>query len=121
MEQQDKRQFSRVLFEAPVFIHWENRNWPSTLIDISLNGLLIEKPDNWNDSMYGEFLDIEIALEDKSQTIRMNAHVAHEHPDRIGFQCDFIDLDSMTCLKRLVEWNTGDDSILERELECLIA
>ncbi len=118
---QEKRQFHRITFEAPVYLHWENRNWPSTLVDISLNGLLIEKPDDWRDDMYGEFFDIEIILEDTSKKIRMNAHVAHEHEARIGFQCDYIDLESMTTLKRLVEFNSESEDLLERELDRLIA
>ena len=119
--QDDKRQFHRITFEAPVYLHWENRNWPTALIDISLNGLLIERPEDWQNDLFGEFFDIEIILEDESQTIRMKAHVAHEHEDRVGFQCDYIDLESMTTLKRLVELNSDNEDILERELERLIA
>ncbi len=119
MQQENKRKFSRVILDTPVYLLWENRNWIGDLIDISLNGLLIQKPDDWDDDLLGEFFDIEIPLEEEAVRIRMTAHVAHEENNHIGFQCDFIDLDSMTSLKRLVELNVGDETILERELGCL--
>ena len=49
----------------------------------------------------------------------MHALCAHIEADRVGFLCDEIDMDSISLLKRLVEWNTGDESLLQRELAAL--
>lgn len=51
----DKRQFNRIAFDAPVTIHSEDGDWGSCLIDISLKGVLIRKPENWNHSDNDEF------------------------------------------------------------------
>ena len=119
MEYHEKRKFSRILFDAPVIVMLENRKWESSLIDISLNGMLIEKPDDWVHDLYEDFYDVQVLLEEGSETIRMHAHVAHQESSRIGFQCDYINLDSIARLKRLVELNMQDSSNLERELENL--
>ena len=39
--------------------------------------------------------------------------------DHLGFVCRHIDLDSISHLRRLVELNLGDESLLERELAAL--
>jgi hypothetical protein len=39
----------------------------------------------------------------------------------LGFQVQYIDLDSATHLRRLVELNLGDPALLEREFENLLA
>ena len=39
---------------------------------------------------------------------------------KIGLQCESIDLDSITHLRRLVELNAGDPALLDRELSSLL-
>jgi hypothetical protein len=39
--------------------------------------------------------------------------------DLLGFVCRHIDLESISHLRRLVELNLGDESLLERELAAL--
>ena len=121
MHYDEKRQFSRILFDAPVIVSLENRKWESNLIDISLNGMLIEKPNDWVHDLYDDFFDVQVLLEEESETIHMQAHIAHQESSRIGFQCDYINLDSITRLKRLVELNLQSDKTLERELDRLTA
>jgi len=44
----------------------------------------------------------------------------HVEGDHLGFKCQYIDLDSVTHLKRLVELNLGDPEMLEREFAHMI-
>jgi hypothetical protein len=44
-------------------------------------------------------------------------HVEDQH---LGFQVQYIDMDSATHLRRLVELNLGDSTLLERELGNLL-
>ncbi len=37
----------------------------------------------------------------------------------LGLRCEDIDVDSITCLRRLVELNLGEPELLERELSAL--
>ena len=42
--------------------------------------------------------------------------MAHIHDDYIGFECKYIDLNSMSHLRRTLELNLGDPRLLEREI-----
>ena len=48
--------------------------------------------------------------------ISMSTHWVHNNGGSTGLRCDSIDLDSITHLRRLVELNVGDETVLEREL-----
>lgn len=115
----EKRLFSRILFDAPVELSTSEKHWQSHLIDISLKGALIRKPGNWQARPSGEY-ELDVQLGDKDSHISMQAMIAHEDADQIGFNCVHIDLDSVSCLKRLVELNLSDEALLERELDHLI-
>lgn len=115
----DKRRFSRILFDSEAAIISGERHWPSRLIDISLKGALVERPSDWQ-AREGDEFTLELVLDNGTTIIRMDVVVvAHIHPHSIGFSCRYIDLDSVTHLKRLVEFNLGDPELMERELSAL--
>ena len=114
----DNRRFTRIPFDAQVQLTSADGSWDCELIDISLKGVLVEKPDNWA----GEIEDtsmIELDLSGSDASIRMDVVVAHVGDNHIGLRCEHIDLDSITHLRRLVELNVGDTDILNRELNAL--
>lgn len=113
----ERRRFHRFDFEARVHLYSGSRAWESELIDISLKGALLRRPDDW-DGKSGESYRIEIRLEG-GVVISMSVSVAHVAIDRIGFICERIDMDSFVHLKRLVELNLGDPALLSRELSGL--
>jgi PilZ domain len=114
----EKRQFSRISFDAPVVLKQGNQKWESKLLDISLKGVLISKPDNWNEPD-GNF-DLEIRLDNSDIEIDMEVNLAHSENDHIGFHCEHIDIDSVTALRRLVELNLADEELLEREISNML-
>lgn len=115
--QEDKRNFSRIPFDSAVKIVMDSKHWESILLDISLKGALVQKPEGWDASIDDAcFLEITLG---EDLTIRMEAKVAHAQNDQIGFRCEHIDLESITHLRRLVELNTGDEELLARELHAL--
>lgn len=115
--QEDKRIFSRIPFDSAVKIVMDDKHWESILLDISLKGALVQKPEEWNASLEDTcFLEITLG---EDLTIQMEAKVAHTQNDQIGFRCEHIDLESITHLRRLVELNTGDEELLTRELHAL--
>ena len=113
----DQRQFSRIPFDAQVRLSTGEGQWTSGLLDLSLKGALIERPEGW-DAKPGDTGVIELTL-GEDVTIRMEVSVAHLEEGRAGFHCDHIDVDSITHLRRLVELNLGDPQLLERELSHL--
>lgn len=117
-ESANRRQFTRIAFDSPVHLTNNSGIWKSELLDISLNGVLVEKPSNWNAKVTDEFL-LKLTLHESDIEIRMDVEVAHIESDRVGFHCKHIDLDSISHLRRLVELNVGDTDILHRELSAL--
>lgn len=120
MSDHDKRRrFQRIAFDAPTELRQGERRWPVKLLDLSLKGLLIERPDPWNADLTQDFEAI-IHLNDKKTQVLMQVELRHEEPSRLGFICLHIDIDSMTHLHRLVELNVGDSTEMMRELRELI-
>ena len=111
------RQFSRIPFDSAVRIIKGNEHWNSTLLDISLKGALVAKPEGWN-GVIEDACILEITLSTDTD-IRMETTVAHLEGNQIGFRCEHIDLESITHLRRIVELNTGDEELLARELRAL--
>jgi beta-lactamase superfamily II metal-dependent hydrolase len=115
----EKRQFSRIAFDAPVTLDNGSKQWKSTLLDISLKGALVSRPDDWDQDAKGNF-KLAILLDNSDIEIDMEVILSHSEKDHIGFQCEHIDLDSVTSLRRLVELNLGDEELLEREISNML-
>jgi hypothetical protein len=115
--QQDNRNFSRIIFDAHTHISRNDKEWQTELLDISLKGALVEKPADWDEGIGSEHL-LRISLSGDIH-IDMQASVAHVEANQIGFDCHHIDLDSITHLRRIVELNTGNEELLNRELSAL--
>ena len=115
----EKRQFNRIAFDVPVILQNDDNEWKSKLVDISLKGALIQKPDNWNKDENGCFR-LSIQLDGNNAEINMDANLTHTEDEQLGFNCVHIDIDSITILKRLVELNLGDEQLLDREISNLL-
>jgi hypothetical protein len=113
----DNRNFSRIPFDANVQVEGNGGSWESKLLDLSLKGALIKRPQEW-DSTTGDNYTLHINL-GTDITINMDVSVSHIEDDHIGFRCNHIDLDSITHLRRIVELNMGDEELLNRELSAL--
>lgn len=115
--QANRRRFQRFHFEGTVKLYSDKAMWESKLVDVSLKGVLIERPVEWNGKVGSRFrMDLRI---NNSVIISMGVNAAHIMPHRIGFEWQKIDLDSFAELKRLVELNLGDPAMLNRELSAL--
>lgn len=111
----NKRRFSRIAFDTEVHLVSAERDWKSHLVDISLKGMLITIPNNWDGKVGDNYL-AELMMGDRETVIRMEVSVTHISKDNAGFHCELIDLDSISHLRRLVELNIGDTEFLNREL-----
>ena len=114
----ERRRFRRIAFDATAELRQNGSEWPVKLVDLSLKGLLVERPDDWKGNKALPF-DVDIRLEQKTH-IKMQARLTHEDPGQLGFVCKHIDLDSISHLRRFVELNLGDEQELERELGALL-
>ena len=116
---ENRRRFQRILFDAGANIEGPSGLIPVQLIDISLNGVLIQSPENWSGSVGDEITFLFQLDADQEFTIRMLTRLAHIRNNNVGLHCEYIDIDSITYLRRLVELNLGDAELLERELVAL--
>jgi hypothetical protein len=116
-QQQDRRQFSRVLFDAWVELRQGDKQWNAAIVDLSLKGLLVEEPADW---VIDDQQPLHAAIQlDASASIQMKVRCRHAERGQIGFECEHIDIDSISNLRRLVELNLGDPELLERQLGAL--
>jgi PilZ domain len=118
MTKPEQRRFTRIPFDATAVLTRGSRRWESTMMDVSLKGVLVARPENW-DILPGEGLTLELEVEGHDVVITMRTVVAHVEADRVGLRCEHIDIDSITHLRRLVELNLGNEEQLQRELLAL--
>ena len=117
-DQHERRRFHRILFDSVITIYIGNVKFTSTLVDISLNGVLLARPDKWP-SEVNEPVEIDILLDQGEIHIKMTARLAHQETETIGLKCQSIDIESIGHLRRLVELNIGDTDLLNRDIEAL--
>jgi len=114
----ERRNFWRAVFHSPVRITTHGGHAYAKLLDISLKGALLESDNVWHGKPGDECqLSLELA---PGATIAMRTRVMHVEGLHIGLRCESIDLDSITHLRRLVELNSGDPAILDREFGSLV-
>jgi hypothetical protein len=116
----NRRRFSRIPFQRSAELVLGTDRVPVEVIDVSLNGALLQVPPGFA-GRRGQPCSLNIRLEPSESYIRMVGEMAHVEPGRVGLRREEIDLESMAHLRRLVELNLGDTSLLEREFDALIA
>lgn len=116
----EHRHTHRVDFDSLVEFETSECNYICELVDISLQGALIA-------ACSGATPDadtpckITIKLDDAGESkIIMKGRIARKIENRVGIHCDSIDIDSMTHLRRLVEYNLGDVNLVNRDFETLV-
>ncbi|WP_286240236.1 PilZ domain-containing protein [Neptuniibacter halophilus] len=114
----ERRRFTRISFDATTELSRGSKTWEVTLVDISFNGILVrsEHPLPLSD---GDEVEAAIHLLGDDVVIRTPATLTHQRENDYGFLIENLDLDSLTLLRRLVELNLGDETLLERELDNL--
>lgn len=113
----ERRRFQRIAFDAPTVLVQGEQRWTVVLHDLSLKGLLVEEPTNWNGDAEQTF-EAQVQLSDDT-LVTMQVALTRNQPGFLGFVCQHIDLESISHLRRLVELNLGDEALLERELAAL--
>lgn len=115
----DRRRFTRVPFDADTTLQQDGWHADVQLIDLSLRGLLVLQPDDWQGANPNEPFLALIDLSEGNQ-IRMEVGLVHAEEGLLGFRCEHIDLDSISHLRRLIALNLGDPTLVERELAALL-
>lgn len=118
MKMDDRRRFTRIVFNTKAKMHFGSDAWPVKLYDLSLKGALIERnadvPIDTNHAYHLSF-----KLEGSDIELLMSIKIVHIENDTLGVECSHIGIDSAAHLKRLIELNIGDDALLNRDIEHL--
>lgn len=114
----EHRHFSRIPFHADVQLIFQLSKEAQKvhLLDISLKGALVDAVRPIVKSFKGETCSLSLSLGKGGENIKMNGKVVHQEGKHIGIECQNIDVDSITNLRRLIELNQGDEKLMEREL-----
>lgn len=115
---QEHRNFWRAPFHKEAQLIDAAGTWQADLLDLSLKGALLEMPANWTGAC-GKPCHLKLSL-GEGATIHMKGTVAHVAGQRMGLHCNDIDIDSISHLRRLVELNSGDPALLDRELTAFL-
>lgn len=115
----ERRQFTRIILSSHVELVTPTQSWTSKLIDLSLKGALIASPKDFQGQLNDD-ITLTINLQDLIIPIAFDGIISHIEEDHIGLRCDRMDIDSITELRRLIELNMGDDTLLHRELHFLV-
>ena len=112
------RHFSRVPFHAQAQLRLDERTLDVQLLDIALRGALVETSEAQSLVPY-EKCTLTLSLAGGDESIVMEGVVVHLEGQHVGIECQHIDIGSLTQLRRLVELNTGDGDLMNRELSNL--
>jgi len=109
----EKRGFTRVELALPVEVHQGGSVWKQHLIDISLNGVATDQPEQW-DAQYNEPFTLIIKLEEDS-TLELHAYLQHVEAGRLGFAVQHVDRENIEPLLEVLQAHM-DIATLEEEL-----
>ncbi len=99
---------------ASVRIYSGTAMWTTGLIDVSLRGAMVVRPDDWRGEP-GALFRLDLKLEG-GPIIAMAVKLVRSSERDLAFACHKVDLDSFTELKRMIELNLGNTQALNREL-----
>ena len=111
---EERRHYSRVPFNAELVMQSGHEEWSCNLIDISLKGMLVEPPPDM-DIDITKPCAVALFLGDDA-AIHARVTIEHTNKGNWGLQWLHIDVDGLKHLRRLLELNLSDPSLLDREL-----
>lgn len=115
-----QRQYVRIPFHAKVQLHLQGRTLDVQLIDIALKGALVQC-DTPQPLALQEKCSLVLPLADQVDGVVMAGKIVHQDSLHVGIECEDIDVTSLTRLRRLIELNTGNPALMDRELSRLFA
>lgn len=110
----ERRKFSRIFFAASAKLTETILSWETTILDLSLNGALVKEPQGFDPK--GKLITLSFTLPQSDIEVKMETELVHREPGLLGLKCTYIDVDSISHLRRMVELNIGDAELLDREL-----
>jgi PilZ domain len=116
---EERRHNRRLTFAASCSLTTAGNRCPAQLIDLSLNGALVQSEPA--DVKLGTSTTLHVQLgEAATVTIAIEMEIASVHGDKLGLRRKSIDLESLTHLRRVLELNLGSAELMDREISEMI-
>ncbi len=119
----ERRKFSRIIFSGHCTlseeISGETKTWQTDLLDISLNGALVHRPELWHDKVDTP-VQLNLHLEGSDIVLEIGGIICHQEEGLLGIKFLTLSLESISHLKRLIQLNLADENLLHREMSQLI-
>lgn len=119
----ERRKFSRVVFSGNCSLSEELsdevKTWKTDLLDLSLNGALVLRPELWYDKNETP-VKLNLQLEGSDVVLEISGVVCHQEECLLGIKFLTLSLESISHLKRLIQLNLADEDMLHREISQLI-
>lgn len=116
-QQGDRRRHARVRFQANARLSGDTVYWPCQLIDVSVKGALLTRPEGWHGNA-GDRTLLEITLGD-GPPVEMDVNLVRVEDDRVACDWDMFDVRGLMQLRRMLEHQLGDPERVAREFEIL--
>jgi hypothetical protein len=114
----EKRRFHRITFQGTAFLSCAGDAWRVDVEDLSLHGALVRVDEPGNAPALEQACLLRVLLT-ADLDIFMESRVARVEGESVGLVVERLDIDSAAHLRRLVELNLGDDTLLNRDLDAL--
>ena len=116
MTEQERRQFTRIPYQAKALVEQSGNKYAGRVLDLSLNGVLIELSALLNRQ---DEVVVHIVVDDMTPAITMHTIVVHHVRNHYGLQCHEIDIDSMLQLRAIIGIHNDDPNAFRRESRAL--
>lgn len=116
MSEQDRRNFSRIEYNAKVLIEQGEHKSVGSVIELSLNGVLIDSKSKLDVT---QPVDIQIIIDEFSPAIHQKAEIVHHQDQQYGLKTLEIDIDSMLQLRTIISMHNEDPDDIHRESKAL--
>ncbi len=115
---ENRRRFTRVPFCVDAVLSKEDEKWPVRLVDLSIRGALLELPEDVELQLSDEYF-LTVRLEGSTIDLRFKSKPVRQDKNRGGFTLIATDIETLTHIRTLLEYNTGDPDGVMRELLAL--
>lgn len=116
----ERRSFIRIGFKVSAWLVTHDGHQQATeLQDISLHGALLSVTEPWQGKA-NDAVALRLSLDGQTLPILMQARQRFHQAGYIGIECERLDIESASQLRRLVELNLGDEALLQRQFEELL-
>lgn len=116
MSEQERRNFSRIEYNAKVLIEQGEHKSVGSVIELSLNGVLVDSKSRLDKS---QPVDVQIIIDEFSPAIHLKAKIVHHEDQQYGLKTLEIDIDSMLQLRTIISMHNDDPDEIHRESKAL--